>query len=776
MKSKSRPRLPWLQRLGDALMRLVMPLALALASVASMAGGPRDRLTMLVPDAADLNSWQVKVWIDSAAEEGIRLDVIRDSALLALGNTAAAKIAGLIVPDSAHIQASDAVIAAIKQYAFLGGKLMLVYDAGVLTDAGVFPLAGSRFADLAGVNYALYDTLGSTNFVGFGQVVGTKARLESLLLPPGKYLPYVAPASLAMATNTTAFVPASRLDPGGTQAMAAMLSQRAAKAIEDGSNSVRQARPRSLRDLLGIGVEGNGPLRFGPRHAGASKARDKHLYDQQRRLPDTIAARLNSDLKSSTEITPQPNAIEDATLQAISGYSFGPLNYYHYVTTGEFPGTVYLSSPEHGLVAGQRSYGSGQLLFVNMPLGSFKAIGTDGAPLHGFLSLFARDQVGISTLSVQPKGIGGLIYNWHVDDGDDLNADVKALLDNKADVFDRGPFSIHFTAGPDVINFGDGKGMNLPNNPAGKDLVQRLGNLGKYSKEDQGLDVKHALGSHGGWIHDYWGLTANEDNLPDLTSLLVQNFAAIEGVTGVKIREYSSPVGNTPIWAIKWLEQRGVVAMYLVGDVGAGMLRSWRSKRDPATGLPVFPADAVRISDKLWSAPVAPQGKYATFEEFDAFGIGDAVSGQWLLDLQSFVVNRRTNRLFYTHPPGVRGHLNPVTALLARGDRIQDQKRFKWYTMTQLADFSQRRVEVAWNSSTASGVTTFSASHPTSLEDMTWLLPKTSFASPVVTAGKGKVKSDSKYWILTAEEGRSLKFRAGEPGSSQSSDGDDHDD
>ena len=191
----------WPQRMARWLTRLMLlPAALALAAAAALAAAPRDRLTLLVPDNADLNSWQVKVWIDSAADEGVRLDVIRDAALLALGSTAASKISGLIVPDSAHLQASDALVAAIKLYAFTGGRLMLVYDAGALTEAGTFPFAGSRFADLAGVNYALYDSLGAAAFVGFGPVVGTMARLESLSLPPGKYVPYQPPASLGAVT------------------------------------------------------------------------------------------------------------------------------------------------------------------------------------------------------------------------------------------------------------------------------------------------------------------------------------------------------------------------------------------------------------------------------------------------------------------------------------------------------------------------------------------------------------------------------------------------
>ncbi len=747
MKTPSRSILSWLRGRPLLLRKLILPALLSLAGSAALAAAPRDRLTLLVPDGADLKSWQVQVWTDSAAEEGITLDLITDSALLALGNTASAKIAGLVVPDSAHLAASDAVVAAIKQYTYLGGKLMLVYDAGVLSATGFFPLTGnSRFADMVGVDYVFWNNgLGAGTMVGFGPVVGTKARLDSLSMPPGKYLPYVPPVSLATPTLSTAFVPSSRLDPGGAKTMTDLLQKRARQAIEDGSAGVRNGRPMKLRDLLGIGVEGSGTLRFDRRNGNASNARDKHLFDRPQRSGDFVDAVLNADGRSSTERSPSAaTAAIDATLQTISGYAYGPLGYFHYVTTGTFPGTVYLSSPEHGLVAGQRPYGSGQLLFVNLPLGYFKAIGTDGAPLHGFLGLFARDQVGITTVSAQPRGRGGLVYNWHVDDGDDLTVNTKYLLD-KTKVLERGPFSIHFTAGPDVINFGDGNGMDLNNSSVAKALVRKLAG----EKKDGSVDKKsklpaHELGSHGGWIHDYWGLMATEANVPDLTPLLAQNFAAIENTIGRKMREYSSPVGNTPVWAIKWLEQRGVVAMYLVADQGNGMTRSWRN--------------GVRLTDKLWSSPVTPLGKYATFEEFDDFGITDAVSGQWLLDLQSFAVNHRTNRMFYNHPPGAAAHLNPINALLTRADQLEDTAQFSWYTMAQLADFSQRRVETVWTTGNWQGWISFTASHPNSLADVTRLLPKASYNQPQVISGSGSVSEDSTHWIVTAEGGTQMRF------------------
>ena len=744
------PRQPATHRLLRTLRRVLLPTLLGLAGTAALAAGPRDRLTLLVPDGADLNSWQVKVWTDTAAEEGITLDLITDASLLALGKNAAARIAGLVVPDSAHLAASDAVIAAIKQYAYTGGKLMLVYDAGVLAANGAFPLTGnSRFADMVGVDYVFWNNgLGAATMVGFGPVVGTRARLDSLAIPPGKFLPYSPPASLAVASLATAFVPTSQADPGGAKAMDGMLQKRARQAIEDGSSSVRSKRPVGLREQLGLGFEGSGLLRFDRRNLNASNARDKHIFDLMTRPAEQIDAVLNADGSSSTERSWAATTAADSTLQAISGYAYGPLGYFHYVTTGTFPGTVYLSSPEHGLVAGTRAYGSGQVLFVNLPLGYFKAIGTDSAPMHGFLGLFAREQVGITTVSVQPRGKGGLVYNWHVDDGDDLTVNTKFLLD-KTKVLQRGPFSIHFTAGPDVITPGDGNGMDLPRNQTARALLRRLaGQRADGSNDPHSKLPDHAIGSHGGWIHDFWGLNATEANVPNLTPLLQQNFDAIEGTTGRKIREYSSPAGNTPVWAIKWMEARGVVASYLVADLGNGMVRSWRN--------------GARLSDKLWFSPVTPLGKYATFEEFDDFGVTDAVSGQWLLDLQSFAVNHRTNRMFYNHPPGAADHLKPINALLTRADKLQEKGQFNWYTMTQLADFSQRRVETSWTTGSWFGMTSFAASHPQSLVDVTRLLPKASYNMPFIIGGSGSVGWDSKNWIVIADGGTTLRFVATE--------------
>ena len=725
-----------LQRLAGA---LVLAGLTALATSAH-AAPIKDSLVLLVPDNADLASWQVKVWTDTAQEEGYRLQTMTDAQFLALGTTSAANIAGLVVPDSAHIQASDAVVAAVKQYANLGGKLMLVYDAGALTDSTVYAPVKSRFSDLVGVDYVMYEAL-RDRVVGFGPVVGTRARLDSLSLPPGKYTPWGTVTSVAGTAAAATFVPASPADAGGSKHMRPAIEERARRGVDEGSANVRRLRDQTLRNLLGlasnpVAVTGT-PVTITSRVSTASPAITQHLGDNVLNVTTLIRTLLQGT--STVNVTGTTPAT-DKQLNAISGYGYGYLDYFSFVTQGSYTGTPYLTSPDHGLVAGSRQVGSGRVLFVNLPLGYFKAIGTDSAPLHGFMNLFATEQVGLPKMSMQPRGKGGLIYNWHVDDGDDLLTDVKTLLDTTS-VLKRGPFSIHFTAGHDVVTLGDNNGMFLDTNAKSQDLVRRLGNLGAWAGK---LPVQHELGSHGGWNHDLYGLGANETNQATYLPWLELNFAAIERTTGKKIREYSAPVGNNPTWAVNWLENRGVNSMYFVGDTGAPGVRSWRAGN--------------RLSKALWSYPIVPLGKYATFEEFDLFGISDATSGQWLIDLQDFVINHRTNRLFYNHPPGARGHLPALQPMLARADLLQLFGQFKWYTMGQMAAFSQQRLATTWSATTASGLTTFNASHPTSLKDQTWVLPRSKFGTPFVTSGSATVTADSNEWVIAANGGTQLRF------------------
>ena len=575
--------------------------------------------------------------------------------------------------------------------------------------------------------------------MGFGPIVGTKGRLDNLSLPPGKYLPYVplVTAASTTATATTAFVPSNRFDPGGSLFMRSMVESRALAS----SASV----PSNAKTQL------SSPLRYDLRVPSATPALGQLSVQVSngaslRQIDDVSATAVTNSstwVENIKSLTPTLLSSADKALQSISGYGYGELGYYHFVTTGTFPGNVFLTSPEHGLVAGERTYGNGKLLFVNIPLGYFKAIGSDGMLLQGFLNHFARDQVDMPRMSVQPKGVGGLIYNWHVDDGDDLLPQYQYVMAQDF-MQDQGPFSVEFTAGPDVVTLGDGKGMNLPNNPAGQDAVLKAGKFGRYANS---CGPRNELGPHGGWIHDIYGLNANETNAATYLPWVKLNVDAIENITKQPTREYSAPVGNNPLWAIQWLENHGIVGMYTVSNTGSAATREWRGGQ--------------RITSKLWAMPIVPLGKAATFEEFAENGITDKMGTQWLIDLQSFVSNHRTNRLFYNHPPGAIAHLGVVKTFVNRARRLEDQGRFQWYTMAQIADFSQRRIQTTWSSTSYNGRSTFVASNPAGLTDMTWLLPRSHYTSPVVISGSGTVSAqDSTHWLVTARAGNSLGFAA----------------
>lgn len=721
----------WRHRGVAALCALLLVL---LAGPGAAWAGSRDSLTLLVPDNADTATWQVKVWTDTAAEEGLQMQVMTASAFMALGASAPASISGLILPDSAHIQASDELVAAVKQFVARGGKLLLVYDAASLNAAGFYDASGrSRFSDLVGVDYVQYEAL-RDRVVGFGPVVGARGLLDELSLPPGKYLPYEpAPAgAVRSAATQPAYVPTSRFDPGGSEFMRsyfrARVGVRGAARAPSVLSGLRYDRPVSTATPALGGLLSNARLWTAGRYRG------------------DVGAVATADGAGWTELTPSQakarQAAGDAALQVISGYGFGPLSYYSFVTTGEFPGKVLLSSPDFGLVAGERSYSAGEVLFVNLPLGFFKAIGTDGALLHGTLGHFARHMVHMPHLSAQPRGIGGLVYNWHVDDGDDIVPQLRSVM--AADFMQgAGPFSVHFTAGPDVEVLGDGLGMNLPANPAAQDVVLRTGKFGRYAGY-RSL-VKHAVGSHGGWNHNLYGLNANESNEATYLPWLQANFQAITDVTGEKQREYSAPQGNNPSWAVHWIEQYGVVGMYTVSNTGSAATREWR--------------DGSRLTTALWAMPASPFGVSATFEDFEENGVGDGTSAQWLLDLQSFVVNKRSNRLFYNHPPGALAHLDVVRTFVRRGARLADNDRFRWYTMSELADFSQRRIQTGWASAPfLFGTTLFTLSNAQSLADVTMLLPRSGYTQPFIASGSGTVASDGSDWVVTARRGTQLSF------------------
>ncbi|MBI5612152.1 MAG: hypothetical protein HY942_03650 [Gammaproteobacteria bacterium] len=421
----------------------------------------------------------------------------------------------------------------------------------------------------------------------------------------------------------------------------------------------------------------------------------------------------------------------DRKKYVISGYSQQRMEYPGFISEGDYDGEVLLASPEKGLVAGVRRAGAGNVLFANLPLGYLKDR-TDGLFLHGFLRYFADKVLGLAYLSPVPDGVGGIQMNWHMDS----NAAIQPIVDiDKTGIYEQGPYSIHITAGPDARAAGDGLGINVPNNPVIQKWIRDMTAKG------------HAIGPHGGWIHDYFGLNVGDDNRAEFEKFLVLNKKALEDVMGKPALEYSAPVGNQPQWVTDWLEANGFLAYYFTGNPGLGATRSYRDGR--------------LKNRHIWSFPVMTYRDLASFEDFAESELGSQEVGDWLRAVTDFTADRRVARLVYFHPPGVTLYMTAMRAWLDRASELARQGRFRWYTMTDMARFLNDREQVQWRiEGQAEGEQQFLATHPVNLARQTWLLPKQSYSRPEPRAGKLAVREATDYWAVTAAEGTDIAFSA----------------
>jgi hypothetical protein len=579
-------------------------------------------LLLLIPDDANLADSQVNLWLDAANEEGLLITPIHDSEFVHHSFETLA-CTGLILPDSIHKQASDALIATIHRFVSRGGKLMLVYDAGTLSPEGRYAPGRSRLSDLAGVDYALYDSLRDKT-TAWGNVAGPNSTFRELAIPPGKYYPFEA---------------------------------------------------------------------------------------------DTAAL---------TSPAPESESFESQ----LRRYSFGDIQYPSFVTDANYAGHTLFHSGAT-IVAGEHRYQKGSVLFVNLPLTYLKSR-TDGLLLHAFLKYFAEHMLSLPYLMSVPDGIGGLVLNWHIDS----NVAIRPLQEllSWTPLQDQGPYSIHITAGPDARAFGDHLGFDAEHNPQSSELVRRYSKLGNQ------------IGSHGGWIHDYYATHADAGNHAEIEPLLQLNKDALERVTGKPVVEYSAPSGNQPPWVTQWLDAHGFVAYYFTGNTGMGPTQGYR--------------DGVRESQNMWEFPILHLDRAAAFEEMKPEGYSDEQVEHWLDAVAEFAANQRCVRLVYFHPPGILPYKQVVMNWLGLTARLRADGRFRWYTMTELANFLNSRKQVDWKFSEERELITLDATHPQTLEHQTWFFPAARFTKPKVIRGSATVKDEADGWTVIAGNVGALEIRA----------------
>lgn len=710
-------------------------------------------LLLLIPDQVAPSDPGVTAWIDAASEVGVRIAPITDTQFLAMGTTGAMRFAGLVLPDAIHTEATDELVDAVRQYTQAGGNTFLTFDFAALTrnanDVLVFPIPKSRLSDLAGVDYVLYDKyLDKTT--GLGPVTAMRSTLRELWVPPGKSERYPPAASksddvLSRAApargrgggngrakghdvpllNAAGVAPGEALylapsidDPGGVRGFDPQQFQMLPTYAETRHGQGRGPAKRPRETKINFGTAFKAP-------APASPTRGR---------PAPSAGRVLDATDDSSPSGPATKAVEQRAeladeLHAYSGYLLGYLIYPTFQTEGTYAGTTLATSPDFGLVAGMHTFGAGKVLFVNMPLTYLKGR-TDALPMHGFLNYFVKNVLNSVRLSAVPNAVPGITFNWHLDSNAALNPMLQ-LERNR--VFASVGYSMHLTAGPDTIEIGDGLGFDLDRNIEAQNFLKRMDRLG------------HSVGSHGGWIHDYYGWNADESNASTYLPYLVENRRSVDGVLGHPSRDYSAPQGNNPLWAMTWLEQQGVVGAYFAGHTGLGITRQYR--------------DGALLNPNLWVMPVTPFGNYATFEEWQDYNVPKAEVIDWFRAMVDFDIAQNTSRLVYAHPPGAYEWMD-VTKSFIRYANGKGANKFKWYSIERLADFLAKRDKVQWSQTElASGERQVVATHPVNLAEMVWSLPKTHYLRPTNAIGC-RVTDGGAYWLVKAQaSAQTLRFR-----------------
>ncbi len=142
-------------------------------------------LTLLIPEASSLQHPVTQAWLATAKEAGILLNPMTDDEFLrARANKL--PMAGVVLPDSVHQQASDLLITHLYRYVDEGGDLLVSFDAATLQHGrATYSKDASRLSELVGVKYALYNTLGDATTVQ-GVVYANRNAEKKLAIQPGK--------------------------------------------------------------------------------------------------------------------------------------------------------------------------------------------------------------------------------------------------------------------------------------------------------------------------------------------------------------------------------------------------------------------------------------------------------------------------------------------------------------------------------------------------------------------------------------------------------------
>lgn len=380
---------------------------------------------------------------------------------------------------------------------------------------------------------------------------------------------------------------------------------------------------------------------------------------------------------------------------AVSSYGYGRLSYRH-VRAKLLDARAIAFDTQGGWnpVITDKLYPSGgAVVYANLPLAFYKQMSDDLA-MRSVLRTFLIKYAYLPRLVDTPGGKGGLVLNFHLDS----NAHILPLRA----MIQRGIFrpdlqySIHITAGPDTYRPGDGQGFDAASPLKGRPWVEEMQKYG-------------AIGSHGGWIHNYFAAKLEQFPRQEAWRYLALNCDTLAAITGKPVLEYSAPVGHHPPFVNEWLQQHGVLAYYSPGDTGSAPTRSIFKGR--------------QVSGSLWSFPITPYQQYAALEELMAAGVPLAEVEKWLDNLLDFVETDHVIRLIYTHANRKDYALEALAHLAERASRDQEEGRLLVWPMSRFATFLNRYEQTEATFSRSPAGWQIELKNKAGLEDMTVAIP-----------------------------------------------------
>ncbi|HEY7142535.1 MAG TPA: hypothetical protein VIE44_20770 [Methylomirabilota bacterium] len=420
----------------------------------------------------------------------------------------------------------------------------------------------------------------------------------------------------------------------------------------------------------------------------------------------------------------------------LTGYEYGGLVYPMTAAEVTDPDVETFATDSGEPVLSVRRYGRGQALWVNLPLGYLKAY-SDDFLLRQVLRTFLYDFVSMPHLVPSPRGVGGLVINWHLDSRVEMDG-IPALLrfglvrpDLRQD--------FHVTAGPDRDRPGDNLGFDACGRGAA--LLRQLVPFGGF-------------GSHGGWAHNWFseGLEANRFSESEIEQLIRRNNECLARVVGGPIRAYAAPAGVHPQpVATQVLERLGMLAYYYTGDSGSSPNRTF--------------FDGKMVSRKVWAFPVTPNGRYASVAEMVEGGLSSAEIDAWLQGLLDYTMAERSIRLMYSHGYDMLEPISrePFQRFVARAAGLQARGLLSVDTMVAFAEFLERFLKTEYTFERVDGELVVSLANPSGLRGIAFAVPASWVPAEFpVPAGLTRVTGVHGYYIF-AVQSNETRYRAGIP-------------